>query len=80
MWGTVRIVWLTWNTTHIQNRCRRLVKFIRLNRVEQQTPTDEYDSEIQGYEGRKLGSGNSADLLQSEDVLTLYVCPNMKLL
>ena len=45
----------------------RLVKFIRQNRVEQQTPTDEYDSQIQEGEGREPGGGKGADVPQSED-------------
>ncbi len=45
----------------------RLVKFIKKNSVEQQTQTDEYDSEIQGYRGRKSGKEDSAEKPQSED-------------
>lgn len=46
---------------------QRLVKFIKKGRVEQQTQTDNYDSEIQGCESRKPTDENSIDVSQSEN-------------
>lgn len=63
--GKISRAYLIYNPHTQKVSKHRLVKFTKRNSVEQQTQNG-FDSEIQGYEDRKLCTENSTDVTQSE--------------